>query len=415
MSGRKTLAGLVAVVLLAASGCSMAPSEPTLIVGVDLPFQGSSKDSSDDTLNAMNLYLDRVGGKAGGFRITLKKYDDSTAAKGTWDDATCVKNAADHVANADEVAVMGTFNSGCAKLEAPVLNQAPDGPMLMVSDANTNPGLTKPWDTGEPQKYFPTGQRSYARVVTTDDIQGPAAADFAALDLGLKKVFVLNDGETYGQGVAKAFAGQATKDGMAVVGTAGWLKSDPNYTTLMERIRSTGADLVFLGGNFDNNGGQLIKDKVAVLGPNNGAVKLMGPDGFTGFPELLALTESEGTYLSFAGLSAEALMATDGVPTRFLYDYKNKYGANPRSPYALYGVQALQVILAAIEKSDGTRKGVRDQVFTGGGISIVRGRAMVGKSITIDPLTGDVSAEDITIEIVRDKTESILKSQSVTS
>ena len=130
---------------------------------------GSSKDASNATFNAIQLYLDQVGGKAGNYKVELKKYDDSTAAKGGWDDATCTKNANDHVANTDEVAVMGTYNSGCAKLEVPVLNQAPDGPMLMVSHANTNPGLTKTWDPGEPDKYYPTGKRNYARVVTTDD------------------------------------------------------------------------------------------------------------------------------------------------------------------------------------------------------------------------------------------------------
>ena len=107
------------------------------------------------------------------------------------------------MANTDEVAVMGTYNSGCAKIEVPVLNQAPDGPMLMVSHANTNPGLTKAWDPGEPDKYYPTGKRNYARVVTTDDFQGPAAAQFAAQDLKVKKCYVINDNQTYGQGVAQ--------------------------------------------------------------------------------------------------------------------------------------------------------------------------------------------------------------------
>ena len=74
---------------------------------------------------------------------------------------------------------MGTYNSGCAKLEVPVLNQDPTGPMLMVSHANTNPGLTKTWDPGEPDKYYPTGKRNYARVITTDDYQGRRLRTFA--------------------------------------------------------------------------------------------------------------------------------------------------------------------------------------------------------------------------------------------
>jgi branched-chain amino acid transport system substrate-binding protein len=418
MNRRIMAVGAIAIVALAASACGGGgttnnASDKTLIVGVDLPFQGSSKDSSDDAWNAMNLYLEQVGGKAGNYKVALKKYDDSTAAKGAWDDATCKANGSAHVANTDEVAVMGTFNSGCAKLEAPVLNAAPDGPMLMVSHANTNVGLTKTWDTGEPAKYFPTGKRSYARVVTTDDVQGPADAQFAAKELNVKKVYVLNDTETYGQGVAKTFRDEAVKQGLTVVGEDSWKKSDANYTALMGKIKASGADLVFFGGIFDNNGGQLTKDKVAVLGPNSGAVKLMAPDGFTGYPDFLKLTEADGAYLSFAGLSTDPLKAAGGVPAKFLADYKTKYGADPRSPYALYGVQALQVILAAIAKSDGTRKGVRDQVFEGSGISIPQSQAVIGKAITIDPATGDVNAKDITIELVKGGAETFFKAQSV--
>src|SRR5204863_5495494 len=121
----------------------------TLIVGVDLPFQGSSSDTSNATYNAMDIYLNSIGGKVGNYTDQLKKYDDSTAAAGKWDPTACNKNADDHVANTNEVAVMGTYNSGCAKLEAPKLNQDPSGPMLMVSHANTNPGLTKKWDANE--------------------------------------------------------------------------------------------------------------------------------------------------------------------------------------------------------------------------------------------------------------------------
>ena len=112
---------------------------------------------------------------------------------------------------------MGTYNSGCAKIIVPVLNQDPKGPMLMISNANTNPGLTKPWNPGEPEKYYPTGKRNYFRVVTTDDYQGSAAAQFAKEKLGVKKVYVLNDRQTYGQGVATAFTTEAKKIGLTVL------------------------------------------------------------------------------------------------------------------------------------------------------------------------------------------------------
>jgi branched-chain amino acid transport system substrate-binding protein len=257
-----------------------------LVVGVDLPLQGASRDASEATVNAMKLYLQQVNAKAGKYQVELKVYDDATAVKGAWDDATCAKNAQDHVANENEVAVMGTYNSGCAKIEVPVLNQDPNGPLLMVSHGNTNPGLTKSWDPGEPDKFYPAGKRNYARVVTTDDYQGSAAAQFAAKDLQLKRCYVLDDNQTYGQGVAKAFGDEAPKQGIAVTGRQSWDSKQPNYEAMFTQIKATNPDCVYLGGIFENNGAQLIKDKVKVLG-DNGAVKLIGPDGFTGYPDLV--------------------------------------------------------------------------------------------------------------------------------
>ena len=386
----------------------------TVVISTDLPLQGSSKDASDATNQAIELYLEQIGYKIGDYTIELKKYDDSTAAAGKWDQAQCTKNAQDHVANTNEVAVMGTYNSGCAKIIVPVLNQDPNGPMLMVSQANTNPGLTKTWDPGEPDKYYPSGKRNYARVVTTDDNQGRAAAQFMAKDLGVKKCFILNDNETYGQGVATAFATEAPKDGIEILGNEPWDAKQPNYTALFTKIKALGADCVYLGGIFDNNGGQLIKDKVSVLG-NNETVKLMGPDGFTGYPELNKLPEGQGMYLSFPGLTNDDLRAQGGAAAKLLDAYKAKYGADPASSYALYGVAAVQVMLQAIAQSDGTRASVNSQVFSGAGITIPADISAIGKEIKIDPATGDVNLLDMTIEIIKGNAETTLKGWPITA
>ena len=392
---------LVAMVSMALAACgddgdggAEGEGGKTLIISSDLPLQGASKDASVATNNAIKLYLEQIGNKVGDYKIEFKEYDDSTAAKGNWDDAQCTKNANEHVANANEVAVMGTYNSGCAKLEAPVLNQAPDGPMLMVSHANTNDGLTKTWDPGEPDKYFPSGKRSYARVVTTDSVQGPAAAQFAKQDLNVTSCLVLDDTETYGKGVANAFAAEAEKQGVKVLRDS-WKKADANYTALMGKGKAANVDCVFFGGVNDNNGDQLTKDKVAVLGDNT-KVKLITPDGFVGYPDFQKLPQADGAFLTFAGLSIEPLRAAGGKPAQFLDAYKAEYGADPVTAYAVYAVQALQVILEAVKKSDGTRKGVRDAVFEGAGITIPAGDAILGKEVKIDQ-NGDVSAKDISV------------------
>jgi len=385
-----------------------------LTISVDLPFQGASADASNATVQAIELYLDQVDHKAGDYTVNLTQYDDSTAAKGAWDDATCSANAQKHVSTAGEVAVMGTYNSGCAKLEVPILNQAPDGAMLMVSHANTNPGLTKAWDPGEPDSYYPTGSRNYARVVTTDDYQGAAAAQFVAQDLKLKKCFIVNDNQTYGIGVAQAFETEAAKQGIEILGNEAWDAKQPNYTALFNQIKALGPDCLYIGGIYDNNGGQLVKDKFNILGDND-AVKMIGPDGFTGYPDLDAQPESQGMYLTFAGLASEQLLQIDGPGKDLLEAYKAEYGDYPSTNYALYGVQAVQVILAAIAKSDGTKAGVTKSVFEGDGITIPADQAVLGKEIKIDTATGDVNALDISVLQMTDNVEKFLKAWPVTS
>jgi branched-chain amino acid transport system substrate-binding protein len=289
--------------------------------------------------------------------------------------------------------------------------------MLMVSQANTNPGLTKAWSPGEPDVYYPTGVRNYARVCTTDDNQGSAAAQFAK-SIGVNSVYVLNDTQTYGQGVAQAFTTEANKIGLKVLSSGpagqGWDATQSDYTALFQKIAPLNPDMVYFGGIYDNNGGQLLKDKVAVLGDNT-KVKLMAPDGFTGYPQFNSDPNAAGAYLTFAGLSNELLVKNSpkGAGAKFLALYKKTYKKDPVGSYPIYGVAALQVILAAIAKSDGTRKGVTEAVFTGTGITIPAAQSVLGKALHISTLTGDTTAKDITVEQIVGGQETTLKAWTV--
>ncbi|MSW68419.1 MAG: ABC transporter substrate-binding protein, partial [Actinobacteria bacterium] len=311
MKTRFRVVGLLATAALAAATLTGCSSSNELIIATDLPLQGASFDSNDSTNKAIELYLKQQDYKAGDYKVKLKIYDNATAAKGSWDDAKCAQNAQDHVANKNEIAVMGTYNSGCAKIIVPIINQAPGGAILMISDANTNPGLTKAWEPGEPDIYYPSGVRNYARVCTTDDNQGSAAAQFAQ-SIGIKSIFVLNDNQTYGQGVGTAVTAEANKLGLKVLssGTSGeaWDAKQASYEALFTKIKALKPDMIYIAGIFDNNGGQLIKDKVKVLGDNT-KVKIMAPDGFTGYPDFVKMPEADGAYLTFAGLSTDLLLA----------------------------------------------------------------------------------------------------------
>jgi branched-chain amino acid transport system substrate-binding protein len=345
-----TLAAVAALALAACSGGSGGGgggSKGEIEIWSSLPRQGSSKAQSDTIVNAINLAIDEKKGVAGGYTIKYTDKDDSTAAAGKWDEATEIKNANDAVADDKLVAYIGTFNSGAAKLSIPIL--CGKG-IPMVSPANTYPGLTKAGkgEADEPDKYYPNGcTRNYFRVVAADDLQGLAGAKWSA-KLGAKNVYVLDDTELYGKGIADVYNKEAPGQGLTVLGRDGIDGKATDYKALAEKIKATNPDLVYFGGITQNNAGQLWRDLRDAM-PN---VKLMGPDGILEDAWIQAAGEAaEGTYITFGGLPADKLT---GKGADFVKNYNAKYPNNPPQAYTAYGYEAAGTVLAAIEKAAAT-------------------------------------------------------------
>jgi branched-chain amino acid transport system substrate-binding protein len=349
---------------------------PDFIVASDLPLQGAIRAQTVQISRAMLWALANQGWKAGSYKIGYQSCDDSTAQSGGWDTAKCATNARLYASNKSVIGVVGTFNSGCAKIIVPVLNRAHLG---MVSPANTNPGLTKKWDPGEPNKYYPTGTRNYARVVATDDIQGPADAMWTK-SLGIKKVFVLNDKQTYGFGVATTYRSAAKKLGLNVVGFQGWDAKQSSYEALANSIKASGAQAVFLGGIACNNGAKLMQDIKSV----NPGIKLQMPDGFSDPAANGAV--ANGAFISVAGMPPSGLT---GAGATFVKSFGKQIGTTP-NPYAAYGAQAMLVVLQAVAKSGGDRAKTTSGLF---GLNITNG--ILG-NFTINA-TGDTNLTPITI------------------
>jgi len=337
--------------------------DPDMLIVSDLPLQGSSRTQTIQIVGAIRYLLDQRDWKAGDHKVAFQSCDDSTAQAGKWESGKCSQNANGYAGNDKVVGVIGTFNSGCAAIEIPVLNQAPNGGIPMVSPANTFVCLTEGGpgcEKTEPDKYYPTGNRNYTRVVPHDAYQGAAMAEFAQSQ-GVKTVYILNDKEAYGLGVATNFRNAAEHLGIKVAGFEAWDPKASSYEGLFRKIGGTGADAVFLGGLIDENGAKVIKDKVAVLGANDGKVKLLAPDGFTTQQTIDEAGKSAaGMFMSVAGVPIDEFK---GKGAEFAKGFKPTLGGKEIDPYAIYGAQAADVLLSAIENSDGTRQGVIQQLF----------------------------------------------------
>jgi branched-chain amino acid transport system substrate-binding protein len=339
--------------------------DPDYILASDFPLQGSSRTQTEQIVAAIRYELGQREWKAGDYNIGFQSCDDATAQAAKWDSGKCSQNGNAYAANDAVIAVIGTFNSGCAQIIIPLLNAAPDGGIAMVSPANTYPCLTVNLpggcDASEPDKYYPTGTRNYARVAPADDYQGAFVAEFMQKQ-GIKSVYILNDKEAYGLGVATTTRKSAESVGIKIAGFEAWDPKASSYEALMGKIKNSGADAVFLGGLIDENGAQVIKDKVNVLGPNDGAVKLFAPDGFTTQATIdESGPASRGMFMSVAGVPIDEFK---GVAK----EYVDALLAGPLAgkaidPYAIYGAQSAQIVLDAIEASDGSRTSVIENIF----------------------------------------------------
>ncbi len=354
---------LVAALALVATGCGGGGGDGnTVKIVSDLPLQGSNLVQTGQMVEAIKYALEQADNKAGDYTVEYESFDDAIASTGNWDEATCTSNARGYVDDESVVINIGTYNSGCAAVEIPILNEAG---LAMLSPANTYAGLTHSapgTESGEPDKYYPSGTRNYARVVASDDFQGRVGAAFMKNELGVTSVFVLDDKELYGKGVADAFAAAAKGIGLEVAGQEGWDKDAPNYTALMTKIKATGADGIYIGGVEPNNGGQLVKDKVAVLGDNE-QVKLVVADGFV-ISSLITNAGAdnvEGAYGTAPTLPANQIA---GAGAQIVDGFQAQIGATtPIEVYTIYAIAAAQVALDAIARSDGTREGVVSAVF----------------------------------------------------
>lgn len=351
---RRTLGiAALAAIALAAGGCSSGSGSSasgggakTIDIYSSLPLQGASTAQTDPMVNGIKLALDQAGGKAGQWTVSYQSLDDSTAAAGKWDPGQTAANARQAATDPKAVYYIGEFNSGASQVSIPILNQ---GGIPQVSPANTYVGLTTnlPGSApGEPQKYYPTGIRTYLRIVPIDSIQ--AASDLIAMkDAGCKKVAVANDKEAYGNGLATLLELEKGFYGVTITSNTGIDPTAPNFRSYASTIKGQGADCFFFAGIVSNGAVQIAKDVNSAI-PK---AKIFGGDG--------VCTDSY-TNAAKGGVPAslypliECTVATQNLTAypggkAFLTLYKAKYGTSNPDPYAIYGYEVMKLGLDTIK------------------------------------------------------------------
>jgi branched-chain amino acid transport system substrate-binding protein len=366
-------------------GGSSAISGDTLTVYASVPLQGASGGQGMAIENGAGLAVDAVGGKIGKYKIDYKRLDDSLASTGAADEGKAAQNARQAVSNKNTIGYIGEYNSGISKVTIPILNKAGIG---QISPANTYVGLTtnEPGsEPGEPDKYYPTGKRTYARTVPKDTIQAAALVS-AAKEAGCASITVWNSKTTYSAGLARNVAMVAPKAGVKVDSNDGIDPKAANYRSLAAGIKS---DCFIYTGEIESNGVQAVKDAASVpsvkfLFAGDGMCLNDTADPKKGIPANIA----PRFKCTIATLDPKAF-GPEGK--KFFADYSAKYNVASPDPYAIYGYETMALMLDAIkrasDKGDVSRQSVVDQIFA------TKDRKSVLGTYSIDQ-NGDTSLTD---------------------
>jgi DNA-binding SARP family transcriptional activator/ABC-type branched-subunit amino acid transport system substrate-binding protein/streptogramin lyase len=352
--------------VLPASTCSSVHyagrGSPRFLIVSDLPLQPGSREFTLPMVKGIRFVLERRGFRAGKYTVGYQSCDDSTAQAGGFDIYRCISNAKAYARTPDVVGVIGSFISPCTSFQLPVANQAPGGPLAMISPSNTDPGLTRPQrgsEPGELEELYPSGERNYVRIATPDNAL-PVAVVKLARELGRRRVFVAWDGEDDSMaGFAPDVRQSAPGLGLDMVGRGAWNPHARVFARLARRIAAARPDAVVMAGASPPFVGELIHELREELGPE---VVLIGSVGFDAFPDLIEDigAAATGMYVTRYGIPNSKLPPAG---KRFLRQFDAAGGGPNPDQTAAYGAQAAEILLDAIARSDGTRSSVTRELF----------------------------------------------------
>jgi branched-chain amino acid transport system substrate-binding protein len=344
------------------AGCSAiaygGEGRPDYLIATITTLEGTYTGHGVQVTQALKMVLQERGWRAGDHGVGLQVCNEVPAGRDAPSPAKCRRTARAFARNPSVLVVHGPQTSSCAVEMAAILNRAPGGPLPLLSAGPTYLGLTRSGPgvgQDEPDKYSPTGRRSFLRLVPPDDAQGAAAALYAK-DEGAGRVFVLNDGEAYGFGVSEAFRLAAERAGLRVAGTGRWGPAR-DYRGLAERVKGAGADTVYLGGYPFDNAPRLVKDLREALGSE---ALIMAPDAWNNLAPVEAAGDAAEGFTPTI-----AVLPNDQLPPAgrdFAADFESRFGARPCC-FSVHTGQATHMMLDAIADSEGTRAQVLENLL----------------------------------------------------
>jgi branched-chain amino acid transport system substrate-binding protein len=305
-----------------------------------LPLQGPSAAISEQIVGGEKLALADAGGRVGPLTVSYVSLDDSNPVNGQWDPGITAANAKAVAQDPTTIAYLGDYNSGATAVSLPLINAAG---ILQVSPASPYVGLTSSLDAGqdEPERFYPTGKRTFGRVVQGDSVQ--AAAQVALLRAeGVRRLYVLADQDPFDEPLAQIVASDARRAGIQVFGEDNVaIVPGAGFTGEVAKIGESRAQAVFVSATATSEAARLFRElhaadpRLALLASST----MQSPI----FTSNLGAAQGATTI----GSPALPVSSYPDSARRVLTRYRRRFAAPP-GPYVLYGYEAMSVVLAAI-------------------------------------------------------------------
>jgi branched-chain amino acid transport system substrate-binding protein len=379
----------------ALAGCDGGPGSDGRIGGhrltiySSLPEEGQWSADALEVRRGAELALAQAHAAVGKYRIAYVVLDDSTAKSGTSVPGLIASNAQAAAADKTTIGYLGEFNPDASAISIPVLNRAG---IAQISPTDGAAGLTTATAgafPGEPEKYYPTGARTFARVVPSDSVEAVAQVDLQR-SLGCTETYVLDDQTVYGADLANIFGHDAALAGLSVAGMAGYDATASSYAGVASAVAATAADCVFLSAMAESNAAA-VTEAVAVALPR---ARIFASDGVADGAFLdpaqggIPLALDHRVYVTIAPLVPSAYpLASRAFFTR----YRQRYGSV--GPYAIYGYAAMSLMLRAIDRATDHGRRVAERGKVRAAIFATRSRRSVLGTYSINR-TGNTTLRD---------------------
>lgn len=354
------------VALLAAgflvAGCAAArprlgPLGSHLTIYTSLPLVGPEAAAARQVERGEELALAAAHGHVGPLTLSLVVLDDAAPKTGSFEPGVVAANARLAAEDPSGVAYIGDLSSPATAVALPITN---GGLLLQISPGSPYIGLTASLDAGQddPNRFFPTGLPTFARLVPSDAVEAEAWLAFLRRR-GVRSIYLISSEDPFEIAPAELLAEAAKRAGLAVAGFdrihLGAAGEPAEYRGEAERVAKSGAEAVLLSLPLEGGAVALTQ-----------ALHLRSP----GLLLLAGHTLAFSSYLGALGAAANrTFVATPYLPLAaypqarsILAAYSRTYHEPPQS-YALYGYEAVELVLAALAKAAVASRPAVDRAF----------------------------------------------------